>query len=415
MSVTLLSMLITPSSGQLFTGNNGRIAVTADGNIHDQDDFGATPVSLAILAKSGLQSKLVHYDYSSHIGESTANGEEQMRISALGAQSRFGFNRSVFFDDIANIGGAVNNLKNAINASSAGNRLFVILAGPSEVLWRGMNAADQNKRTFVTVISHSFFNEFHANDAHTGQPNHGQPNHRRLRRTITNVRNLGASFRRIANQNDYWNTHLGGRGSFGALSWMENHQDENLRWVFTRIRRSGRADYSDAGMVYFLITGDDTANTAAQRNFFAGAFPPVGGNNSGLPAIGSTISLKGNNNRYVSSENGRAPMRCNRNNVGTWEKFRVVDAGSGRIALRGFAFGAANNRFISSENGNAPINCNRSALAGWERFTVRSTGNNQISLQGNNGRYISSENGNRAMTCTRNSVSATERFTWRTE
>lgn len=233
-------------------------------------------MTLAILAKAGLQNKLVHYDFNDHIGESTSNGENQMRTSAFGARDRFGF-PNVFYDDIQNLGGAVNNLKNAINASASGDRLFVILAGPAEVLWRAMNQANAGKRQFVTVVSHSFFNEFHANNQHAGQPNHGQPNHTQLTHTITDVQNLGAQFIRIANQNDYWNTHLGGRGGFGALDWIQNHPDANFRWVYTRIQAVGRADYSDAGMAYYLITGNDTANTATQESFFQGAFPGSGG------------------------------------------------------------------------------------------------------------------------------------------
>ena len=399
--------------GQLFTGSNGRIAVTTDGNIHDEDDFGATPVTLAILAKAGLQDKLVHYDYSNHIGESTARGEREMTASTLGAQSRFGFAREVFFDDIKDLPGAINNLRSEINKSSANNRLFVVLGGPVEVLWRAINAAQPNKRQFVTVISHSFFNEFHANDNHVGQPDHGRPFHLELTHTIRDVQALGVAFRRIANQNDFWNTHAGNRGGFGALGWMEIHPDARMRWVYTRVQAVGRADYSDAGMMYFLITGNERADVNVQRNFFAGAFPPApstgGGGTSGGPQVGQTISLRGNNGDFVSSEDARRPMNCNRGSAQGWEKFTLVDAGGGQVALRN------NNRFVSSENGNGPINCNRDAIGPWERFTITVTGSQQITIKGTNNRYISSENGSKAMTCNRTTARGWETFTWRVE
>ncbi|MCG8700366.1 MAG: hypothetical protein MI922_20090, partial [Bacteroidales bacterium] len=57
---------------------NGRIAISSDGNIHDEDDWGATAMSLAIIDAANLNSKLVHYSFSDHLGASTAEGEKQM-------------------------------------------------------------------------------------------------------------------------------------------------------------------------------------------------------------------------------------------------------------------------------------------------------------------------------------------------
>ena len=45
----------------------GRIAISCDGNEHDDDDWGATPMSLALLAAKGLQDKLTLYVYLSLI------------------------------------------------------------------------------------------------------------------------------------------------------------------------------------------------------------------------------------------------------------------------------------------------------------------------------------------------------------
>jgi len=122
------------------------------------------------------------------------------------------------------------------------------------------------------------------------------------------------------------------------------------------------------------------------------------------PPIGSVISLTGNNNLYVSSENGRKPMNCNRSRVGAWEKFEVVDAGDGKIGLRG-----NNGLYVSSENGNNPINCNRSRLDIWEKFDWEFH-NGKIALKGNNGLYVSSKNGRGPMDCIAISPSEEELF-----
>ena len=57
--------------------NSNRIAISADGNNQadnhhfwpraDPDDWGATPATLAILAKLKLQDKLVHYSYNNFV------------------------------------------------------------------------------------------------------------------------------------------------------------------------------------------------------------------------------------------------------------------------------------------------------------------------------------------------------------
>lgn len=121
--------------------------------------------------------------------------------------------------------------------------------------------------------------------------------------------------------------------------------------------------------------------------------------------IGQTVSLRGFNNQFVSGMNGTAPMVCDRPTSQDWEKFTVVDAGGGKIALRSM------NKYVSSENGAAPITCSRTTIGDWEKFDWIVNADGKISLRGNNGRYISSENGAAAMTCNRTTISGWEAFT----
>ncbi|WPU98926.1 glycoside hydrolase family 30 beta sandwich domain-containing protein [Mucilaginibacter sp. cycad4] len=122
------------------------------------------------------------------------------------------------------------------------------------------------------------------------------------------------------------------------------------------------------------------------------------------PPIGSTITLKGFNNLYVSSENGTQAMNCNRPTASAWEQFTVVDAGAGKIALK------AMNKYVSSENGTQAITCNRTTFGDWEKFDWVPTTDGKVTLRGNNGKFISSENGTQAMTCTRATASGWEAF-----
>ncbi len=124
--------------------------------------------------------------------------------------------------------------------------------------------------------------------------------------------------------------------------------------------------------------------------------------------IGQTIALRGNNNLFVSSENGQSPMNCNRATAQAWEHFLVVDAGNGKVALQ------AMGKYVSSEDGLAPITCNRTVAQAWEHFDWIAHADGTVSLRGNNGRYISSENGTQAMTCNRTAIGGWEKFTWST-
>ena len=121
-------------------------------------------------------------------------------------------------------------------------------------------------------------------------------------------------------------------------------------------------------------------------------------------AVNQTITLKGSNNLFASSENGTVAMRCNRATAADWEKFTVVDAGSGKVALKSMG------KYVSSENGTKAITCSRTAVGGWEAFTLINNSDGTVSFQGNNGKYISSENGSVAMTCTKATAGATEKF-----
>jgi beta-glucanase (GH16 family) len=177
------------------------------------------------------------------------------------------------------------------------------------------------------------------------------------------------------------------------------------------------------------IAGGINGTSEFHNNFFVLLNMAIGGNwpgftidNNAFPAnmyvdyvrvyraatssapIGSTVALRGNNNLFVSSENGTAPMWCNRSTAQAWEQFTVVDAGGGKVALRSM------NKYVSSENGTAAITCNRTAIGDWEKFDWVVNADGKISLRGNNGRYISSENGAAAMTCNRTAIGGWEAF-----
>jgi aryl-phospho-beta-D-glucosidase BglC (GH1 family) len=124
------------------------------------------------------------------------------------------------------------------------------------------------------------------------------------------------------------------------------------------------------------------------------------------PPVGETIWIACNTGNYVSNSDGQSPMQCSLNDVMPEGLFTVVDAGNGKIALRG-----SNGLYVSSENGQGPIFCNRNSIDWWERFDWVEFDDGTIGFRGNNGRYISSENGGE-MTCNRDRADAWEKFSY---
>lgn len=102
------------------------------------------------------------------------------------------------------------------------------------------------------------------------------------------------------------------------------------------------------------------------------------------------ISLRAYNGQYLCAENGGGSVIvANRNAVGSWETFQLVDLGNGNVALR-----AANGQYLCAESGGGSvIVANRNAVGAWETFGYMDLGNGKIGLQAYNGQVIVAENG----------------------
>jgi hypothetical protein len=228
-----------------------RIGISSDGNLHDTDDIGASAMAMAMIGEAGLADRLVHHDYSSHLGKSSEGREKEMAESVLGAAKRWGVNAGALFDDQKDLAGAVANIARQINASSEKDRFYYCVGGPMEVAWRGINASDKDKRKFCTVVSHSNWNNKHAD---TPQMKH----------TWDDIRKTGVEAVEIRDQNRGLNTPL------GDWDWLKNARDEKWKWLFSRNKKKRKFDVSDAGMVWFVITGrgDEDAAPAKVKDLF---------------------------------------------------------------------------------------------------------------------------------------------------
>ncbi|MDP9077827.1 MAG: lectin [Bacteroidota bacterium] len=170
---------------------------------------------------------------------------------------------------------------------------------------------------------------------------------------------------------------------------------------FVTLDEDGTACSAD---YYLRLTGDGGKMLKGQISLTATRPTQPVVSSGGVAPIGQTVTFKGSNNLYVSSENGTQPMNCNRTTAQGWESFVIVDAGGGKIALQ------SQGKYVSSENGAQAITCNRTSVGPWEQFDWVSNADGTISLRGSNGLYVSSENGTQAMTCIRTSIGGWESF-----
>lgn len=274
-----ISEVVSAPAVALWQGK-GRIAISSDGNHHDHDDWAATPLSLALLAARGLQDKLVLYTYSDHVwgnGGYEGRGYEEMQISALEGKEQFGFQASEFITAVDEPEKAYNAMAAAINASSADNPLFIIGAGPMQVIGEGINRSDIGKRRYVTVISHSQWNNRHADHPGKDEAPHEGWTFEEMKESFAGEEGGNVTFVQILDQNGRAG-YAGFNTDRAAFDWIKTspardrapYKKGSWDWLYARqetcIKNNGKNfDPSDAGMVVFLLTGIEKTDPSMAR------------------------------------------------------------------------------------------------------------------------------------------------------
>jgi hypothetical protein len=265
--------LATPESATITTSTSlikpppGRIAYVADGNSPDPDDIGANAVVFGLFAGSNLRDRLVHFSHSCDLNPFSNTGSSQS-IDAPNELRRQNYLHQTagegigFFGPFSNLvdyyncrteqAAAVNDLKNAINASSAADPLWIIEAGEPDIIGYALQAADANIRQFVHVISH-----------HPANDNSGDFF------TWAQILAFGVTEHQIGDQNVGLQVLI----SSGLWNWAENHPRAEIVWILDQLKyaeadgvvgfQTNKYDCSDAGMLYWWITG---ANQGGNKN-----------------------------------------------------------------------------------------------------------------------------------------------------
>ncbi len=287
LTLILLASFIAISSinAQPLWQGKGRIVISSDGNEHDDDDWSATPFSLAMLYAAGLQDKLALYTYSDHIWGSSQcyslkagmSAYDHMRESALVGKAMFNFKNSKFICAVDNAEVAYTAMRDEINQSSETNPLIIIGAGPMQVIGEAMNRSKSECLKHVTILSHSDWNNYHSDQCHGIRTDPMRREWWDMHEGWTwsemkeSFEGHGAKFVLIKDQN--------GKGDHEGLyckktyfDWVKTsparqnayYKAGSWEWLYSRLevcikgKEKDCFDISDAGMVIYLLTGEQT-------------------------------------------------------------------------------------------------------------------------------------------------------------
>lgn len=267
--IIVLGVFTMVCTAQTIPYTQGRIVISSDGNEHDHDDWAATPFSLALLAAKGLQDSLTVYTFSDHIWGSNhdkANGKEEMLVSALEGKQIFEFGNSEFIEAVANPTKAIRAITDEINRSDTGNPLFIIAAGPMQVVGSAIEKADPSKLKFVRLISHSNWNNDHSNNPYDWEQHTGWT----WGQIKSKFEPMGLVLDRIVDQNG-GKDYEGMKAPREMFDWIKtssvrkesSQKKKQLDWLYQRqltCIKKGDFDPSDAGMVIYLLTGKQKTN-----------------------------------------------------------------------------------------------------------------------------------------------------------
>lgn len=259
-------LAVFPSFSQSIPFYTGRIAISSDGNEHDEDDWAATPMSLALLAANGLQDKLVLYTFSDHIWGSDkekAGAAAQMRESAFMGAKHFGFKKTKFIEAVTAQNFAIIELATQINKSSAKDPLTILAAGPMEIIGTALNEADSTKLKYVRLISHSVWNDEHAEKPYDWEKHTGWT----WEKIKEKFERKGLQLDHIVDQNG-GDGYEGLKADAGQYEWIKTSTSKGKSsspkgswdWLYSRLEAAKKGeefDPSDAGMVIYLLTGKD--------------------------------------------------------------------------------------------------------------------------------------------------------------
>ncbi len=239
-----------------------RVISHFDGNNNDKDDIAALPMAAALINAVGLEKQSTFF-YNNNIGEPNDPSQvEAMRESAAFAE-KLGIDT---YDYQASTRKTTNKLVKILNS---GKKVLAIEGGPMETIYRGLEKTSPRNRRNITLISHSTWNE--TRDVASRDNVKQVRTWADIKRDFPEVTTI-----EIKDQNGADNQ--GDEGFYSSRwTWLDNTNNPILQEV-RRLMNNARGkvnDPSDAGMHFYLITGNENADPEDARRFFARHSPKI--------------------------------------------------------------------------------------------------------------------------------------------
>ncbi len=256
--IVLGIFLIASASTEAGEPPKGRVAYIADGNSPDPDDVGGNPATLALFRAMGHEKRLVHFGHSCDLVHnqqniSVAQELERQKVMQEGAEKTVqlwgGFehltiwNYKALYNQSKEKNASIKHLTDLVNASTADDPLWMIMAGEPDVLYFAIKDAEPAKRKFVTIITH-----------HPANDNSGD---------FYNLSDITKDFS-IASV-DIGDQNVKLQTPKARWDWAKNHTDPRIRHIWEQgdwaerdnvvTFQKGKFDISDAGMAYYWLTG----------------------------------------------------------------------------------------------------------------------------------------------------------------
>lgn len=258
---------ITVSSGAPITK---RIALSADGNIHDRDDITAVAVEIGLIAKSNLQGSLVYFGYNDHWWSTTAAQQADETSSVLTNMRAWGgFDTTRFISVQNHHSQAVAMLTAEINKSTATDSLIICGLGPMQVIGEAIAASNAASRQYVRVVSHSTWNNEHAGNTGASEglalPRYNLDATNSTGSGTTFISSMGVNITKIKDQNATVSA------AYSSYYWMRDATDSRVRlmWDAGQLANKTNYDCSDAGVVWYILKNDQDGSPSKLQTFFS--------------------------------------------------------------------------------------------------------------------------------------------------
>ena len=196
-----------------------------------------------------------------------------------------------------------------------------------------------------------------------------------------------------------------------------NATNKNVNW---NSDNPSVASVSQTGVVSGVTGGEAIITvTTEDGGFIASCNITVtssGSGSNGIPEIGQVIWLKSSEDLYVTiNNNAGTALQATQTTVSDMEKFSVIDAGSGFIALQSLS---SNKYVTASSEANTPIKAGATGIFERQQFTFESQAGGTISVKAKiNDNYWNTNTGNADKNLEATSINATgtSLFTWGTD